>query len=59
MPGDEGFAYWSRRLCDEIARRVAVDFLPYSKREFAEAARRSRLVRHALNTGKALYERPD
>lgn len=59
MPGDEGFAYWSRRLYGEISRRVAVDFLPYSEEEFAEAARHSRLVRHALHTGKVLYERPD
>ncbi|MFQ6099940.1 MAG: nucleotidyltransferase family protein [Anaerolineae bacterium] len=58
MPGEQGFAYWSRRLYGEIDRRVAVDFLPYNEREFAEAQRHSRLVRHALRTGKVLYEKP-
>lgn len=59
MPGDRGFAYWSRRLYDEIDRRVAVDFLPYSEREFALVQRHSRLVRHALRTGRVLYEKLD
>jgi predicted nucleotidyltransferase len=58
MPGDRGFAYWSRRLYSEIDRRMAVDFLPYSKQEFAEVQQHSRLVRHALRTGKVLYEKP-
>ncbi len=57
MPGEEGFAYWSRRLYEEIERRVAVDFLPYSEREFVEIQRHSRLIRHALRTGKVLYEK--
>ena len=59
MPGERGFAYWSRRLYDEINRRVAVDFLPYNEREFAEIRRHSRLVRCALRTGKVLYEKPN
>ena len=60
MPGEEGFAYWSRRLYAEIERRVAVDFLPYNEREFAEVQRHSRLIRHALRTGKVVYEKkPD
>jgi|YNPNPStandDraft_1061719.scaffolds.fasta_scaffold07687_2 predicted nucleotidyltransferase len=59
MPGEQGFAYWSHRLYDEIVRRVAVDFLPYNEREFAEVSRHSRTVRHALRTGKVLYERSD
>jgi predicted nucleotidyltransferase len=59
MPGKQGFAYWSRRLYDEIDRRVAVDFLPYNEQEFAEIRRHSRLVRHALRTGKVLYEKPN
>lgn len=58
MPGPEGFAYWSRRLYSEIERRVAVDFLPYSEEEFEEVQRTSRLIRHALRTGKVLYEEP-
>lgn len=58
MPGEQGFAYWSRRLYEEIDRRVAVDLLPYSEREFAEIQQYSRLVRHALRTGRVLYERP-
>jgi len=59
MPGERGFAYWSRRLYDEIDRRVAVDLLPYSEQEFAEIQRHSRLIRHALRTGRVLYEKPD
>lgn len=59
MPGERGFAYWSRRLYDEIDRRVAVDFLPYNEREFAEIQRHSRLIRHALRTGRVLYEKCD
>jgi len=59
MPGEQGFAYWSRRLYDEIDRRVAVDFLPYNEQEFAEIQHHSRLVRHALCTGKVLYEKPN
>ena len=58
MPGKQGFAYWSGRLYDEIDRHVAVDFLPYNEREFAEVQRHSRLIRHALRTGKVLYEKP-
>lgn len=58
MPGPGGFAYWSRRLYAEIERRVAVDFLPYSEEEFEEVQRTSRLIRHALRTGKVLYEEP-
>lgn len=58
MSGKEGFAYWSRRLYEEIDRRVAVDFLPYSEEEFQEVQRSSRLIRHALRTGKVLYEGP-
>ncbi len=58
MPGEQGFAYWSRRLYEEIDRNVAVDFLPYSEEEFADMVKHSRLVRHALRTGKVLYERP-
>ncbi len=56
MPGEQGFAYWSHRLYEEIDRQAAVDFLPYNEREFAEAQRHSRLIRHALRTGKVLYE---
>ena len=58
MPGERGFSYWSRRLYEEIRRDVAADFLVYSEREFAEVVKYSRLVRHALRTGKVLYERP-
>lgn len=58
MPGERGFAYWSRRLYAEIERQVAVDFLPYSDEEFAKAQGHSRLIRHALRTGKVLYEEP-
>jgi predicted nucleotidyltransferase len=58
MPGERGFAYWSRRLYTEIDRRIAVDFLPYSEQEFAEVQQHSRLVQHALRTGKVLYEKP-
>jgi predicted nucleotidyltransferase len=58
MPGEQGFAYWSRRLYEEIDRQVAVDLLPYNEREFAEMQQHSRLVRHALRTGRVLYERP-
>ncbi len=57
MPGEQGFAYWSRRLYAEIDRHVAVDFFPYSEQEFQEMQRSSRLVRHALRTGKVVYER--
>jgi len=57
MPGEQGFAYWSCRLYGEIDRRVAVDFLPYNEREFAEARCHSRLVRYALRTGRILYEK--
>lgn len=57
MPGPEGFAYWSRRLYEEIDRRVAVDFFPYNEEEFEEVQRTSRLIRHALRTGNVLYER--
>ena len=59
MPGERGFAYWSRRLYNEIDRRVAVDFLPYNEREFADVQRHSRMIRHALRTGKILYEKPE
>ncbi len=57
MPGEQGFAYWSRHLYEEIDRHVAVDLLPYNEREFAEM-QHSRLIRHALYTGRVLYERP-
>ncbi len=57
MPGEEGFAYWSRRLYEGVERRVAVDFLPYNEREFAEVQRHSRLIRHALRTGRVVYEK--
>ncbi len=44
----------------EIERQVAADFLPYNEQEFAEVQRYSRLIRHALRTGKAVYEKkPD
>jgi predicted nucleotidyltransferase len=47
---------WMLKIYDEIDRNVECDILAYTQKELDELIPISRFVRHALDTGKIVYE---
>ena len=47
---------WMLKIYDEIDRNVECDILAYTQKELDELIPISRFVRHALDTGRIVYE---
>ena len=57
MPSTKTGREWMRKIYDEIERDVACDILAYTEEELQNTAPVSRFIRHALKTGRVVYEK--
>ena len=57
MPSTRTGKEWMRKVYNEIDRDVACDILAYTEDELEKTIPVSRFLRHALNTGRVIYER--
>ena len=56
MPSTKTGREWMRKIYDEIDRDVDCDILAYTNKELEEMLPVSRFLRHALKTGRVIYE---
>ena len=59
MPSTRTGKEWMRKIYDEIDRDVACDILAYTSDELEKAIPVSRFLRHALKTGRVIYEKEE
>lgn len=57
MPSTRTSKEWMRKIYDEVEREVSCDILAYTSEELERTIPISRFLRHALKTGKVIYER--
>jgi len=57
MPSTRTGKEWMKKIYGEIDRSVACDILAYTNDELREHIPMSRFLRHALETGRVIYER--
>jgi predicted nucleotidyltransferase len=56
MPPTRTGKEWMKKIYDEIDRDVACDILAYTSDELEKTIPVSRFLRHALKTGRVIYE---
>lgn len=57
MPSTRTGKEWMQKIYDEIEREVDCDILAYTKEELERITPVSRFLRHALTTGRVIYEK--
>lgn len=57
MPPTRSGREWMKKIYDEIEREVDCDILAYTSEELEMTVHVSRFLRHALKTGRVIYER--
>lgn len=57
MPPTRSGREWMKKIYDEIEREVDCDILAYTSEELEMTVPVSRFLRHALKTGRVIYER--
>lgn len=57
MPPTKSGKQWRGDVYEFVDRKAACDFFVYTPDEFAESLPVNRFLRHALETGKVIYER--
>lgn len=57
MPPIKSGREWMREIYDKIDREVDCDIIAYTEEELENTKQISRFLRHALETGKVVYER--
>jgi predicted nucleotidyltransferase len=57
MPPTRSGREWMKKIYEEVDREVDCDILAYTSEELERAIPVSRFIRHALKTGKVIYER--
>jgi len=57
MPPTKTGKEWMKKIYAEVNRNVDCDILAYTEAEFEETIPLSRFLRHALKTGRTIYER--
>lgn len=57
MPPAKSGKEWMKKIYDESDREVDCDILAYTNEELEEAIPVSGFIRHALKTGRVLYEK--
>ncbi len=57
MPSSKNGKEWFKKIYDEIDIDAPADILPFTEEEFKVKLRTSSFVRHALKTGKVVYEK--
>lgn len=57
MPSTSTGKEWMKKIYDEIDREVDCDILAYTDEELEKTIPVSRFLRHALKTGKVVYEK--
>lgn len=57
MPSTKSGKEWFREIYDNVEREVAADILPFTERELEQKIETSSFIRHALKTGKVVYEK--
>ena len=57
MPSTSTGREWMRKVYKDIDRDVACDILAYTEDELEKTIPVSRFLRHALKTGRVIYER--
>ena len=57
MPSTRTGKEWMKKIYDEVDRDVACDILAYTNEELQNTIPVSRFLRHALKTGRVIYER--
>lgn len=59
MPSTKTGKEWRKKIYSEIDRDVDCDFFAYTSDELEKAIPVSRFLRHALKTGKVIYEKEE
>ncbi len=57
MPSLKSGREWMKKIYDEIDREIDCDILAYTNNEFEKTLPISRFLRHAIKTGRIIYER--
>jgi len=57
MPSVMSGKEWMKKIYDEIDREIDCDILAYTEEELEKASKVSRFVRHALDSGRLIYEK--
>jgi len=57
MPGTRTGKEWRNHVGENLDREVGCDLLVYTEKELAEMMTVSRFIRHALATGRTVYEK--
>ncbi len=57
MPATRSGKQWMKAIYDGVERDVDCDILAYTPRELEKAVPISRFLRHALKTGRVIYEK--
>lgn len=57
MPETRTGKEWRRHVGENLDREVGCDLLVYTEKELAEMIPVSRFIRHALKTGRTVYEK--
>lgn len=57
MPSTRTGKEWMKKINNEIDREVGCDILAYTMEELEKTIPVSRFLRHALKTGRVIYER--
>jgi len=57
MPSTKSGKEWFNEIYDRVEREVAADILPFTEGELKQKIETSSFIRHALRTGKVVYEK--
>ncbi|MGQ9631775.1 MAG: nucleotidyltransferase domain-containing protein [bacterium] len=57
MPPTKSGKEWFKEIYDKVEREVSADILPFTEEELNQKMATSGFVRHALKTGRVVYER--
>ena len=57
MPDTKSGREWMKKIYEEVERGVAADVLAYTEKELEETLPVSSFLRHALKTGRVIYEK--
>lgn len=57
MPSIKNCKEWFKEIYDKIDVPVAVDIFPFTQEEFVQKLHTSSFIRHAIKTGRVVYEK--
>lgn len=59
MPNTKTSKEWLKEIPVKVERPVAADIFPYTPEDFEHMKTTSRFIRHAITTGRVIYERKE